>query len=72
LRTYFFKNKEIHHILWNVKFHYRSQYSLPAVPLLVSYGIDCENVNCVQVFENVVQWQAFVEIGIDFLVACVQ
>jgi hypothetical protein len=35
----------------------------------MSYGISCENVNCFQVFENVVQWQAFLEIGMDLLIA---
>jgi hypothetical protein len=68
LRTYFFKNQEIHHTVCKVQFHYRSQYSPPAVPLLMSYGIGCENVNCVQVVENVVQWQAFGGNGMDFLI----
>jgi hypothetical protein len=35
----------------------------------MSYGIGCENVNCVQVVDNVVQWQAFGEIGMDLLIA---
>ena len=43
----------MHHILRNVQFHYRCQYSPPAVRLLMSYGIGCENVNCVQVVESV-------------------
>jgi len=51
-----------------MKFHYRSQYSPPAVPLLTSYGTGCENVNCVQVVENVVQWEGFGEFGMDLLV----
>jgi len=51
-----------------MQFYYRSQYSPPTVPLLMSYGIGCENVNCVQVVHNVVQWQAFGEIGMDFLI----
>jgi hypothetical protein len=38
----------------------------------MSYGISCENVNCVQVFESVVQWQAFGETGMDLLVAGIQ
>jgi hypothetical protein len=65
LRTQFLKNEAIHHILCTVQFHYRSQYSSPTVP----YGIGCENVNCVQVVQNVVQWQAFGETGVDWLVA---
>jgi hypothetical protein len=38
----------------------------------MSLGIGFENVNCVQVVENVVQWQGFGEIGMDLLVVWVQ
>jgi hypothetical protein len=38
----------------------------------MSYGIGCEILNCVQVVENVVKWQAFGETEMVFLVVWVQ
>ena len=43
--------------------------SLSVQPATCPYGIGCENVNCVQVFENVGKLLAFVEIGMHLLVA---